>query len=92
MNLCREELIRVIVPFYNIENDLFRCLQTISEQTYRNPEILLDYNGSTDYSGLFCDEFAAKDAHDRVLHQPNTGIWAAQGTRNTRWREENICG
>lgn len=73
-----DELISVIVPVYNIENYLPRCLLAIEEQTYRNLEIILVDDGSTDRSGILCDEFAAKESRARVIHQPNTGIWAAR--------------
>lgn len=74
----QEELISVIVPVYNIEEYLPRCLQAISNQTYRNLELILVDDGSTDGSGLLCDEFAAQDSRVRVIHQPNTGLWAAR--------------
>ena len=73
-----DELISVIVPIYNVEKFLPRCLQAISEQTYRNLEIILVDDGSTDRSGTLCDEFAAKDSRARVVHQPNAGLWAAR--------------
>ena len=73
-----DPLISVIVPVYNVENYLPRCLQAISEQTYQNLEIILVDDGSTDRSGILCDDFAAKDARARVIHQPNTGLWAAR--------------
>ena len=73
-----EELISVIVPVYNVEKFLPRCLQAISEQTYRNLEIIFVDDGSTDRSGKLCDEFAAKDSRARVIHQPNSGLWAAR--------------
>ena len=73
-----EELISVIVPVYNVEKYLPRCLQAISEQTYRNLEIILVDDGSTDLSGKLCDEFATKDSRARVIHQPNAGLWAAR--------------
>lgn len=73
-------LISVIVPVYNIEKYLPRCLRAISEQTYRNLEIILIDDGSTDRSGIICDEFTANDSRAIVIHQPNTGIWAARNT------------
>lgn len=77
-NFTEEELISVIVPVYNVEEYLPRCLQAISEQTYRNLEIILVDDGSTDRSGKLCDEFAAKDSRAQVIHQPNSGLWAAR--------------
>ena len=73
-----DPLISVIVPVYNVENYLPRCLQAISEQTYQNLEIILVDDGSSDRSGFLCDEYAARDTRARVIHQPNTGLWAAR--------------
>lgn len=73
-------LISVIVPVYNVERFLPRCLASISRQTYRHLEIILVDDGSTDRSGSLCEEFAAKDSRARVIHQPNTGLWAARNT------------
>ena len=82
----KEELISVIVPVYNIEKYLPKCLECIESQTYRNLEIILVDDGSTDRSGVLCDEFVAKDSRARVIHQPNTGLWAARniGQDNAR--------
>ena len=73
-----DSLISVIVPVYNVERFLPRCLQAISEQTYKNLEIILVDDGSTDCSGKLCDEFATKDSRALVIHQQNKGLWAAR--------------
>lgn len=65
------ELISVIVPVYNIEDYLPKCLETICHQTYRNLEIILVDDGSTDSSGRICDEYAKKDPRITVIHQEN---------------------
>ena len=76
-----EELVSVIVPVYNTEAYLPRCLECISNQTYKNLEIILVDDGSTDSSGRLCDEYSAKDPRARVIHHPkNTGLWAARNT------------
>lgn len=76
-----EELVSVIVPVYNIEDYLPQCLACLEMQTYRNLEIILVDDGSTDRSGQICDEYAAKDSRARVIHHPqNIGLWAARNT------------
>lgn len=71
-------LISVIVPVYNVEPYLRRCVDSILRQTYRNLEILLIDDGSTDGSGTICDEYARQDARVRVIHQKNQGQAAAR--------------
>lgn len=73
-----EPLVSVIVPVYNVVEYLPLCLRSISEQTYRNLEIILVDDGSTDGSGAICDEFALNDSRAKVIHQPNSGLWAAR--------------
>lgn len=71
-------LVSIVISVYNIEALLPRCLESISAQTYRNLEILLIDDGSTDGSGRLCDEFAATDPRVRVIHQENRGLWAVR--------------
>lgn len=66
-------LISVIVPVYRVEQYLDRCLKSITEQTYRNLEIILVDDGSPDRSGAICDAWAEKDSRIRVIHQKNSG-------------------
>lgn len=73
-------LISVIVPVYRVENYLDRCLQSITDQTYRNLEIILVDDGSPDGSGAICDAWAAKDSRIRVIHKKNAGAGAARNT------------
>ncbi|MDL2303173.1 glycosyltransferase [Dysgonomonas sp. OttesenSCG-928-D17] len=68
------ELISVIVPVYNVERYLPKCLDSILCQSYTNLEILLINDGSTDMSGALCDEYARKDGRIKVFHQPNRGL------------------
>lgn len=67
-------LISVIVPVYNVENYLRKCLESIINQTYKNLEIILIDDGSTDNSGKICDEYAAKDNRIKLIHKPNGGL------------------
>lgn len=71
-------LISLIVPVYNSEKDLRKCLDSIINQTYRNLEIILIDDGSTDGSGAICDEYAAKDSRIVCVHQPNSGVSKAR--------------
>lgn len=73
-------LVSVIVPVYNIEKYLDRCVKSILEQTYQNLEILLIDDGSTDQSAIMCDEYAVWDERVRVIHQKNGGLAAARNT------------
>ena len=74
----QKELISVIVPVYNVEKYLPRCLSCIESQSYSNLEIILVDDGSTDGSGQLCEDFAAKDSRAKVIHQKNQGLWAAR--------------
>lgn len=68
------ELVSVIVPVYNSEHFLERCLDSILNQTYKNIEVLLINDGSTDSSGEICETFKNKDRRVRVIHQKNAGV------------------
>lgn len=70
--------ISVIVPVYNVEPYLRKCLDSIVGQTYRNLEIILVDDGSTDGSGAICEEYAEKDARVRTFHQKNFGVSSAR--------------
>ena len=71
-------LISVIIPVYNVEKYLEKCLLSIINQTYRNLEIILIDDGSTDTSGKICDTYAEKDSRIKVIHQGNKGASAAR--------------
>lgn len=71
-------MVSVIVPVYNIEQYLPRCLDSILTQTYSDLEILLIDDGSTDSSGSICDQYEQKDSRIRVYHQENCGVAVAR--------------
>ncbi|HNQ06292.1 MAG TPA: glycosyltransferase, partial [Tetrasphaera sp.] len=73
-----EPLVTIIVPVYNVEAYLARCLDSLVAQTHSHLEILLVDDGSTDRSGAICDEYARDDARIRVLHRTNGGPSAAR--------------
>ncbi len=72
------DLISVIVPVYNSERYLRKCLDSISGQSYRNLEIILVDDGSTDGSGAICDAYAEADPRFTVIHNPNGGPSSAR--------------
>lgn len=69
--------ISIIVPVYNAEKYLTKCVNSLINQTYRNLEIILVDDGSKDESGSICDEFALKDTRVKVLHKENGGLISA---------------
>ena len=75
-----EPLISVIVPVYNVETFLMRCLESIVSQTYHHIEIILVDDGSTDSSGELCDSFVKTESRASVIHQENHGLWHARNT------------
>lgn len=70
--------ISVIVPVYNTEKYLRRCIDSILAQTFTDFELLLINDGSRDSSGAICDEYAAKDSRVRVFHKENGGVSSAR--------------
>lgn len=66
--------ISVIVPIYKVEDCLYRCVDSIINQTYTNLEIILVEDGSPDNCPMICDEYAKKDSRIRVIHKENGGL------------------
>ena len=79
-------LVSVIIPVYNSEKFLYRSVVSVLEQSYKNIELILVNDGSTDSSGKICDEFAQSDLRVKVIHQENKGVSVA---RNTAIKEAN---
>lgn len=75
-----QPLISVLIPVYNTEPYLRESLDSVLGQTYRNFEIIVVDDGSTDKSPDICTEYAAADSRIRVIHQPNGGVSAARKT------------
>lgn len=73
-----KNLISIIVPVFNGQNYLHRCLESLINQSYQNIEIILVDDGSTDNSGKICDQYAISDKRIRAIHQKNRGPGAAR--------------
>lgn len=71
-------IVSIIVPVYNAESYIRRCIDSILRQTFTNYELLLINDGSKDNSGAICDEYAAQDARIRVFHKENGGVSTAR--------------
>lgn len=86
-----QEKISIIVPVYNVEAYLEKCVESILKQTYTNLEILLVNDGSTDKSGELCDKLALRDHRIRVIHKENGGLSDARN-RGIDEASSNLIG
>ena len=84
-------MISIIVPVYNVEKYLVRCLDSILAQDYSDYEILLIDDGSTDLSGQIADEYTVRDSRIKVWHRSNEGAAAARNFGLDQARGEYIC-
>ena len=71
-------LVSIIIPVYNTEKYIRECLDSIISQTYNNFEVIIVDDGSSDQSGVICDEYASKDERFKVIHQNNSGVSMAR--------------
>lgn len=74
------DLISVIIPVYNVEKYLDKCLDSLVNQTYKNIEIIVVDDGSPDNCPVICDEWAKKDNRIKVIHKENGGLSSARNT------------
>ena len=72
--------ISIVVPVYNVERYLPRCIESILRQTYTNFELILVDDGTPDRSGIICDRYAERDSRIRVIHKENGGVSTARNT------------
>lgn len=70
--------ISIIVPVYNVEKYLRKCIDSILNQTFKDFELILIDDGSTDESGKICDEYNLKDNRIKVIHKENGGLSSAR--------------
>lgn len=78
MGTDMEALVSIIVPVYNVEAYLTRCIDSVQSQTYKNWELILVDDGSPDRSGEICDQYAQECRSITVIHQANCGVSAAR--------------
>ena len=86
----KNRLVSIIIPVYNSEKFLCRCLDSILAQTYKNIEVLLIDDGSTDKSGKICDEYAKKDKRIITIHIKNGGVSHARNLAIEKSKGEYI--
>lgn len=72
------ELVSIVIPVYNVQNYLARCVDSVLLQTHENIRVWLVDDGSTDGSSLMCDEYAVRDNRVRVIHKVNGGLSSAR--------------
>lgn len=84
-------IVSVIVPVYNTEKYLPECIESVLFQSYTDFELLLIDDGSTDGSGLICDEYARKDFRIKVVHKSNGGVSSARNEGLDIARGEYVC-
>ena len=70
----REPLVSVIIPIYNAERTLRRCVDSVLNQSYRNLQVILVDDGSQDRSGAICLEYEARDPRVFVIRKPQSGV------------------
>lgn len=84
MEKLEEPLVSIVVPVYNVETFIRRCIDSVLAQTYIHWELILVDDGSPDQCGEICDEYARQDSRIQVVHQKNQGL---SGARNTGMKQ-----
>ena len=84
-------LISVIIPVYNVENYIEKCVTSVCNQIYKNIEIILINDGSKDSSGVLCDKLADTDSRIKVIHKENGGVSSARNTGIENANGEYLC-
>lgn len=86
-----EELVTVVIPIFNVEKHLDRCMESVVNQTYPNLEIIMVDDGSTDTCPQKCEEWAKRDDRIKVVHKENAGLGMARNTGIEHASGEYIC-
>ena len=84
-------LVSIVVPVYNVKDYLGKCLESLARQSYEKIEIIVVDDGSTDWSGEICDEFARGEKRARVFHKKNGGLSSARNYGIKKATGEYIC-
>lgn len=87
----QKPLVSVIVPIYNAQNNIVRCVESIRRQTYENLEILLLNDGSKDVSYPVCEMLSKADARIVLIDKENSGVSGDAEPPACAWRGANIC-
>ncbi len=87
----KEALVSIVLPIYNVEKYLNRCVLSIISQTYKNLEIIMVDDESTDLFSQMCDEWASKDSRIKVIHKKNEGLGFARNTGIENATGDFIC-
>ena len=91
MNNVGMDKVSIILPVYNVERYLPKCIESLLIQQYGNLEILLVDDGSTDASGDICDYYSKEDIRIQVIHQKNAGVAAARNTGIKKATGKYVC-
>lgn len=81
----------IVVPVYNVEQYLEKCINSVLSQTYQDFELILVDDGSKDSSGMICDRFAQQDARIKVIHKQNAGVSVARNIGIEQAKGKFIC-
>ena len=89
--MLKDFYVSVIVPVYNVEPYLDKCINSVLNQTFQNYELILVDDGSTDNSGKICEEYSQKDRRIKVIHQKNAGLSVARNNGFELSKGNYIC-
>lgn len=87
----KEDVISIIIPVYNVEMFIHKCIDSVLQQTYKTLEIILVDDGSTDSCGMICDEYKAKDDRIKVIHKKNGGLSDARNVGLKNATGQYVC-